>query len=210
MHRILAGVYKELIDEQGFEDEDVADFFTRLAPHMEGAVAEDSIWITKVDGDLFTVGATGPRSRYQDLKTLRDTMLDWAVTDPTSPTAAARAAVSQRADLPSPRYVPQPPVVSGGAPFPDYTERRTGVLEALSDGGNHSTEDIQNRVAKRFGLTAQQLALEISGPNGGMQGKWVNDVAHVLARPRSEFEKVSEGIYRITALGRARLATAGH
>jgi hypothetical protein len=205
MQRILAGVYKELIDERGFEDEDVIDFFSQLAPHMAGAVAEDSIWIRKVPGDLFTVGATGPRSRYQDLKTLRNTMLDWAMSEPSSLTAGAPETVSYQSPVPSPRHLSRPLVVSGDLLFPDYKERRRAVLEALSDGRAHSTDDIQSRAAKSFGLTAEQVALEIPGPNGGNQSKWVNDVAHVLARPRGQFEKVSDGIYRITDLGTAAL-----
>lgn len=81
-HRVLAGVYAELVDRHKLDDEEVTDFFGKLAPHMEGAVTEDSIWITRVSDDVFSPGALAPRSRRQDLKTLRDTMVTWATTNP--------------------------------------------------------------------------------------------------------------------------------
>jgi hypothetical protein len=82
MHRVLAGVYVELVDRHRFDDQDVTEFFRKLAPHMQGAVTENSIWVTKVADDVFSQGALAPRSRRQDLKTLRDTMVTWATTDP--------------------------------------------------------------------------------------------------------------------------------
>lgn len=82
MFRVLAGVYGELVDRQHFDDEDVADFFRKLAPHMEGPVTRGSIWVSNVDGDVFSVGALAPRSRRQDLKALRDTMVNWATAEP--------------------------------------------------------------------------------------------------------------------------------
>jgi len=82
MHRVLAGVYVELVDRHKLDDEDVTEFFRKLAPHMHGAVTEDSIWVTKVGDDVFSQGALAPRSRRQDLRSLRDTMVTWATTDP--------------------------------------------------------------------------------------------------------------------------------
>jgi hypothetical protein len=82
MHRVLAGVYEELVGRQRYDDDDVTEFFTKLAPHMKGPVKNDSIWVTKVDDDVFSEGSLAPRSRRQDLKTLRDTMVDWATTEP--------------------------------------------------------------------------------------------------------------------------------
>jgi hypothetical protein len=79
MLRVLAGVYAELVDENRWEDEEVIEFFSSLAPHMEGPVTEDSIWITEVGNDVFTPGALAPRSRRQDLKTLRDTLVTMAL-----------------------------------------------------------------------------------------------------------------------------------
>lgn len=82
MVRVLAGVFVELVDRHRLDEEDVTEFFRKLAPHMQGAVAEDSIWITKVTDEVFSQGALAPRSRRQDLKSLRDTMVTWATTDP--------------------------------------------------------------------------------------------------------------------------------
>jgi hypothetical protein len=83
MLRVLAGVYAELVDRHAFDDQDMAEFFSKLAPHMEGPVTDDSIWITRVEDDVFSVGALAPRSRRQDLKALRDSMVRWATSDPT-------------------------------------------------------------------------------------------------------------------------------
>jgi hypothetical protein len=82
MHRVLAGVYAELVDRQRYDDEDVTDFFAKLALHMDGPVNSASIWVTKVADDVFSEGTLAPRSRRQDLKTLRDTIVGWATTEP--------------------------------------------------------------------------------------------------------------------------------
>jgi hypothetical protein len=82
MQRVLAGVYAELVDRQHFDDEDVTEFFAKLAPHMAGPVRRDSIWVTQVSDDVFSEGALAPRSRRQDLKTLRDTIVAWALNEP--------------------------------------------------------------------------------------------------------------------------------
>jgi hypothetical protein len=92
MLRVLAGVYAELVERHRFDDEDVTDFFRKLAPHMSGPVTEDSIWVTRVKDDVFSPGALAPRSRRQDLKTLRDTLVDWATLDPEWLTASVTAA----------------------------------------------------------------------------------------------------------------------
>jgi hypothetical protein len=92
MLRVLAGVYAELVDRHKFDDEDVTDFFRQLAPHMPGPVTETSIWVTRVKDDVFTPGALAPRSRRQDLKVLRDTLVEWATMDPEWLTASATAA----------------------------------------------------------------------------------------------------------------------
>lgn len=81
MLRVIAGVYFELKDE-GWDDENVADFFTRLAQHMHGPVAEGSPWITEVPGEIFSEGAHAPRSRRQDLRSLVDTITAWAKNPP--------------------------------------------------------------------------------------------------------------------------------
>lgn len=73
--RVLAGVYKELVDNNGFDDDDVTEFLSKLAPHMEGPATKESIWITKVEDEIFSSGALAPRSRRQDLKQLPDGQL---------------------------------------------------------------------------------------------------------------------------------------
>lgn len=78
MFRVLAGTYAELVEAYEFDDEDVTEFFRKLAPHMDGPVTGESIWVTEVPDDIFTAGALAPRSRRQDLKRLRDTLVDWA------------------------------------------------------------------------------------------------------------------------------------
>jgi hypothetical protein len=92
MFRVFAGVYTELVDRQKFDDEDVTEFFRKLAPHMAGPVAANSIWVTKIKDDVFSPGALAPRSRNQDLKTLRDTLVAWAAKDPVWLSAPGRAA----------------------------------------------------------------------------------------------------------------------
>jgi hypothetical protein len=93
MLRVLAGVYAELVsDRHRFDDEDVTEFFRKLAPYMPGPVTANSIWVTKVSDDVFSPGALAPRSRRQDLKTLRDTLVDWATREPTWLTASGHAA----------------------------------------------------------------------------------------------------------------------
>ncbi|NNN15451.1 MAG: hypothetical protein HKL82_06295 [Acidimicrobiaceae bacterium] len=82
MLRVLAGAYAELADKQAFDDEDVTDFFRKLAPHMAGPATAGSIWVSKVGDDVYSPGAFAPRSRRQDLKTLRDAMVEWAIAEP--------------------------------------------------------------------------------------------------------------------------------
>jgi hypothetical protein len=92
MLRVLAGVYADLVDRHRFDDGDVIEFFRKLAPHMQGAVTKESIWVAAVKDDVFSPGALAPRSRRQDLKTLRDTMVAWATTDPPRLTDSSQAA----------------------------------------------------------------------------------------------------------------------
>lgn len=80
--RVLAGTYTELVDRQKLDDDDIIDFFRKLAPHMEGPVASDSIWLRHVTDEVFSEGALAPRSRRQDLKALRDALVSWATTEP--------------------------------------------------------------------------------------------------------------------------------
>ena len=82
MWRVLAGVYIELIDHQSMEDDDVIEFFQQLAPALAGPVQAGGIWVEHVPDNVFSVGALSPRSRRQDLKVLRDSLVKWAVERP--------------------------------------------------------------------------------------------------------------------------------
>lgn len=81
MIRVLAGVYEELT-RQAWDDDDIVDFFSKLAPHTDGPAQADGIWVKQVGDDVFVPGAFGPRSRRQDLKELRDSIVRWADTNP--------------------------------------------------------------------------------------------------------------------------------
>lgn len=82
MLRVLAGVYAELTDRQMLDDEDVVEFFQRLEPWMPGPVDAKSIWVEHVPDAVFSAGALSPRSRRQDLRTLRDSIVKWAIDRP--------------------------------------------------------------------------------------------------------------------------------
>lgn len=93
MLRVLAGAYYELTEIQKHDDDDVAEFFTKLAPHMAAPLMEHSIWIDRVPEEVFDAKASAPRARRQDLKSLRDVMVDWAIQDPQWLRASADAGV---------------------------------------------------------------------------------------------------------------------
>lgn len=82
MLRVLAGVYEELSNRQKLDDEEITEYFRKLAPHMPGPVTADSVWIEHVGDEVFSENAFAPRSRRQDLKTLRDALVDWATKNP--------------------------------------------------------------------------------------------------------------------------------
>lgn len=83
MLRILAGVYAELAERgQMLEDDEVIEFFQKLAPSMAGPVGPASIWIEHVPDNVFSIGSLSPRARRQDLKALRDAMVKWALNKP--------------------------------------------------------------------------------------------------------------------------------
>lgn len=81
MLRVIAGVYYEL-RKQELEGEDIAGFYASLNPHMAAPVDEESIWVTNIPGEIFTPGASAPRSRRQDLRQLTDTITGWAMETP--------------------------------------------------------------------------------------------------------------------------------
>lgn len=81
MLRVLAGTYFELIAHHAFNDKMVREFFAKLAPHMSAPVYEGSIWLEHTVG-IFDDNARAPHSRRQDLKALKDTLVDWAIEKP--------------------------------------------------------------------------------------------------------------------------------
>jgi hypothetical protein len=90
MLKVLAGVYYEL-RKQELDEEQISDFYTRLNPHMNAPLTTDSIWVREL-ADIFSEGASAPKSRRQDLRQLTDTITGWAVDPPAWLSATAKAA----------------------------------------------------------------------------------------------------------------------
>ena len=80
--RVLAGTLYDLTTEHAFTDEMVEGFFAKLAPHVNGSVTSTSIWATQMNGEVFNVGAFSPRSRRQDLKAIKNFLVEWAIIKP--------------------------------------------------------------------------------------------------------------------------------
>lgn len=81
MVRVLAGVYHDL-NSMEWDGEDITEFFARLNPFMDAPVRADSPWVTDVPNEIFSEGASAPKARRQDLRTLNDTIVGWALTQP--------------------------------------------------------------------------------------------------------------------------------
>lgn len=77
MMRILAGVYHELVESMS--DEDVVDFFNKLAPFIAAPVKEGSPWLAT---GVFAPGAYAPMARRQNLDSLTRTIVGWARKEP--------------------------------------------------------------------------------------------------------------------------------
>jgi hypothetical protein len=75
MLRVLAGVYFEL-GRKGYSDDEIAEFFGKLAPTMAAPVTGSSPWL-KARSGVFSEGATAPTARRQDLRKLTDEITDW-------------------------------------------------------------------------------------------------------------------------------------
>jgi DNA-sulfur modification-associated len=76
MLRVLAGVFHQLREDEQTDDE-ITEFFARLAPHMTAPVTEDSLWRTTAAKQDLPVGATGPTSLAQSLKRLTEEITKW-------------------------------------------------------------------------------------------------------------------------------------
>jgi hypothetical protein len=77
MLRVLAGVYHDLATD--LSDDEISEFFSKLAPFMGAPLAADSKWLQT---GVFEVGATAPKARRQDLQKLTNTIVGWAKTAP--------------------------------------------------------------------------------------------------------------------------------
>jgi hypothetical protein len=75
MLRVLAGVYNELTTKDGMSDDEIQEFFSKLAPFMDAPIKQDSPWMK---AGVFSLGATAPKARRQDLETLARTTIRWA------------------------------------------------------------------------------------------------------------------------------------
>lgn len=75
MLRVLAGVYYELASKDNMSDDEIQEFFSKLAPFMDAPVKKDSHWI---EAGVFSVGAMAPKARRQDLEALARTTIRWA------------------------------------------------------------------------------------------------------------------------------------
>jgi hypothetical protein len=82
MLRILAGVYYELW-KNGYDDEEVVDFFKKVAPHTGAPLPENSPWVTKLRSGVFAAGSSAPTSRRQDLRSLTEEIVSWIDAPPT-------------------------------------------------------------------------------------------------------------------------------
>ena len=80
------------------------------------------------------------------------------------------------------------------------------LLEELSDGGEHSTSELRDALARRFGLTDEDLAELLPSGTGKL---FVNRVAwaYVYLQHAATIERVERGVYRILERGRQLLAS---
>ena len=78
MLRVMAGAYHEL-GRKGYTDDEIAEFFGKLAPAMAAPVTSKSPWMkTKAaKAGVFAEGAMAPTARRQDIRNLADEIADW-------------------------------------------------------------------------------------------------------------------------------------
>lgn len=77
MLRLLAAAGYDLIAERDWSGEQVEDFYRLLDPHMGGPTYPGSVWTEHMPG-LWDEGAFSPRSRRQDLRAVKSTLVEWA------------------------------------------------------------------------------------------------------------------------------------
>jgi DNA-sulfur modification-associated len=81
MLRVMAGVFYQLREDDHSDDE-IVEFFSRLAPHMAAPIAPDSIWRITAARHVMQEGATGPTALAQKLKPLTEEITSWYATPP--------------------------------------------------------------------------------------------------------------------------------
>ncbi len=80
--RILIRRYEDQTDPPPSLLVYITEFFQKLSPLMDTPVRADSPWVTEVPNEIFSDGASAPKARRQDLRTLNDTIVGWALTQP--------------------------------------------------------------------------------------------------------------------------------
>lgn len=80
--RILAGVNYELTTKHGFDRDAVQEFFAKLAPHTNAPAHANSIWQKYGPEGAYREGDMAPAGRRQDSRALVDTMVKWALDNP--------------------------------------------------------------------------------------------------------------------------------
>lgn len=80
--RILSGVAFELLTKHGWDKEQVGDFFAKLAPHVGAPAHANSIWQKYGPEGAYKMDAISPVGRRQDSRALVDTLVEWALDDP--------------------------------------------------------------------------------------------------------------------------------
>ena len=81
MLRVLAGVFYELREDDRTDDE-IVQFYARLASHMAAPVAPDSLWRTTAAKEFIAEGASGPTTLYQNLRGLTEEITSWYADPP--------------------------------------------------------------------------------------------------------------------------------
>ena len=76
---LLGRVYASV---QQWDDEQVAEYFRTLEPHMQAPLDAKSPWLAELGGEIFSEGALAPKARRQDLKALTDAIVRWALEPP--------------------------------------------------------------------------------------------------------------------------------
>jgi len=75
MLRVLAGVYYELATKHSMSDDEIQEFFSKLAPFMFAPVKQGSPWM---EAKVFSEGAMAPQARGGNLRALTDITVGWA------------------------------------------------------------------------------------------------------------------------------------